>query len=275
MNVRVKQGDIVPLTPEIIQRLYNKIEQLRAELDTSWMAFQTSVADPLRAEIEKLDKLLTTQRGWIDKREEKIEELQGQLCERLAQIRERDEQLIDKEEQQREKSRRIHKLVRLIDDLQQKLTEKDEQLRKKNNQLKAQQSLSPSEICSRYHLQNCHVCNRMDCCDNTSPARERIGELEKLIKAERKCVDSLREDLDEKDRKIAGLQGRLCERLAQLREKEEERSRLHEYCDKLAAALPKGILPKDVENLKNANTALSAKVMELEAQLEEWESWGE
>jgi hypothetical protein len=45
--------------------------------------------------------------------------------------------------------------------------------------------MSPSEICGKYHIQNCHVCENDACCDNTNPAisalRKRVGELEGVI----------------------------------------------------------------------------------------------
>lgn len=41
---------------------------------------------------------------------------------------------------------------------------------------------SISERCSRTHVQCCNICEDMSCGDNTSVAKRRIIELEKLIK---------------------------------------------------------------------------------------------
>ena len=34
--------------------------------------------------------------------------------------------------------------------------------------------MSPSALCSEYHMQGCTFCDRIDCCDNISPAREAV-----------------------------------------------------------------------------------------------------
>lgn len=41
--------------------------------------------------------------------------------------------------------------------------------------------MSANEKCKRYHIQNCHECNRMECCDNINPLVKRIKELEKAV----------------------------------------------------------------------------------------------
>ena len=35
-------------------------------------------------------------------------------------------------------------------------------------------TLSPSQVCEKYHLQNCHACERADCCDNVTPSIKRL-----------------------------------------------------------------------------------------------------
>ena len=41
--------------------------------------------------------------------------------------------------------------------------------------------LSAYEICQKYQAQNCGVCDRMECCDNTSNAKQIIKELEERL----------------------------------------------------------------------------------------------
>jgi hypothetical protein len=48
-----------------------------------------------------------------------------------------------------------------------------------------------------------------------------------------------------------------------------ERDELKVYCDKLAAGLPEGMLPKDIENLRLANTGFAQENFELKAKLAE------
>lgn len=60
--------------------------------------------------------------------------------------------------------------------------------------------MAPSEICHRYSLQNCHHCDRTDCCDNQSKAVKEIATLKaKLAAAEAGKVDlgKLADELDE------------------------------------------------------------------------------
>jgi hypothetical protein len=42
---------------------------------------------------------------------------------------------------------------------------------------------STSGICSRLHIQNCHVCEREDCCDNTNPQIARLKAAEAVVEA--------------------------------------------------------------------------------------------
>jgi len=35
-----------------------------------------------------------------------------------------------------------------------------------------------SSYCRKYHLQACHMCDRIECCDNTNPLKDRIAKLE-------------------------------------------------------------------------------------------------
>lgn len=53
------------------------------------------------------------------------------------------------------------------------------------------------------------------------------------------------------------------------KEAEQERDELKAYCDKLAAGLPDGMLPKDIENLREANGKLAQENFELKAKLAE------
>lgn len=52
------------------------------------------------------------------------------------------------------------------------------------DEARAAMRLSPSQVCERYHLQACHVCERAECGDNTSPAvlalREARAERDRL-----------------------------------------------------------------------------------------------
>lgn len=38
--------------------------------------------------------------------------------------------------------------------------------------------MSPSNLCEKYHVQNCHICELWECGDNVSPAKKRIIMLE-------------------------------------------------------------------------------------------------
>lgn len=71
--------------------------------------------------------------------------------------------------------------------------------------------LSPSEVCRKYHVQNCHFCENLACCDNTSPAKallqaacEALDDIpgqerrEKLRKAIMQCACFCPDGRDEK-----------------------------------------------------------------------------
>ena len=45
-------------------------------------------------------------------------------------------------------------------------------------------TLSPSQVCEKYHLQNCHACERADCCDNVTPSIEKLKAANKCLHAE-------------------------------------------------------------------------------------------
>lgn len=65
------------------------------------------------------------------------------------------------------------------------IRKRDEQiaeLKEKAEQFLLDNALSPSEYCRKYNFQNCHVCDDIDCCDNTSPAKEKIRSLTKLAR---------------------------------------------------------------------------------------------
>jgi len=44
---------------------------------------------------------------------------------------------------------------------------------------------------------------------------------------------------------------------------------LEKYSDKLANSLPDGMLPKDIEVLRNANTEMAQKILDLENNIEQ------
>ena len=52
--------------------------------------------------------------------------------------------------------------------------EEIDKLRKENEELRANMTesttLSPSQVCVKYHIQNCHACDRADCGDNQTPS---------------------------------------------------------------------------------------------------------
>jgi hypothetical protein len=58
----------------------------------------------------------------------------------------------------------------------------------------------------------------------------------------------------------------IVEKLAESSQREES---LEQYADELAAGLPVGMLPKDVENLRHANGIFAQQVFELEQQMTE------
>jgi len=49
-------------------------------------------------------------------------------------------------------------------------------------QIRASVAILPSVLCAENHVQNCHICDRLDCGDNTSEAKKRIAELEAALK---------------------------------------------------------------------------------------------
>jgi hypothetical protein len=51
------------------------------------------------------------------------------------------------------------------------------------------------------------------------------------------------------------------------RDKDREIKRLREYTDKLAAGLPEGMLPADVINLRESNSAMATELEQLRAEL--------
>jgi hypothetical protein len=84
---------------------------------------------------------------------------------------------------------------------------------------------SPSQICHETHCQNCSHCEAINCCDNTSPAKRRISELEsQLAEARaaaeelvnlRNCAINLARDLD-------GARGQTMLRQARVEQLEEQ-----------------------------------------------------
>lgn len=59
--------------------------------------------------------------------------------------------------------------------------------------------------------------------------------------------------------------------LKRLEESEVSYEDLRIYCEKLATALPEGMLPKDIENIRNANVKFAQQVFELEAEIISWQ----
>ena len=49
----------------------------------------------------------------------------------------------------------------------------------KRDALFASNLMSASELCRTHHVQKCDSCDDLGCCDNTSPAKTRIGEIER------------------------------------------------------------------------------------------------
>lgn len=45
------------------------------------------------------------------------------------------------------------------------------------------QVLLPSEICRKYQIQNCHVCDDFSCCDNENPLKDKAEALERIVMA--------------------------------------------------------------------------------------------
>lgn len=56
---------------------------------------------------------------------------------------------------------------------------------KENAELRAMQYLSPSEICGKYQVQACHICEHMGRGDNTSPTKIKLTTVKKYIKAKK------------------------------------------------------------------------------------------
>ena len=54
--------------------------------------------------------------------------------------------------------------------------------------------MSPSAICSKFHIQNCHMCEREDCSDNTNPVLRRMKKLEEVAEAARRIACEVQND---------------------------------------------------------------------------------
>lgn len=48
-------------------------------------------------------------------------------------------------------------------------TEREQAERQKREFLDGTKNMRPSVICERWHIQNCHICDRLVCGDNTTP----------------------------------------------------------------------------------------------------------
>jgi hypothetical protein len=55
------------------------------------------------------------------------------------------------------------------------------ELTTENENLRRWAVLSPSALCQEAHVQNCHHCDRTDCCDNTNPLLARVAFMEGLL----------------------------------------------------------------------------------------------
>lgn len=53
--------------------------------------------------------------------------------------------------------------------------------------------MSPSKVCREFHIQVCHHCDDIDCCDNTSSAKTRIKELTDELAKRDKVLDDIEE----------------------------------------------------------------------------------
>jgi len=117
--------------------------------------------DRLNNRIAELEReiLRKSVKEWASKDKEKIDALEARITELEAAA---------KTECDRQKEQ-ITELYSREDKLKTELTEE---------RLKTFAPLLPSEMCSKHHVQNCHICDRLDCGDNTSEAKKRIAELE-------------------------------------------------------------------------------------------------
>lgn len=78
---------------------------------------------------------------------------------------------------------------RLLEGQHQQIARLKQTAGKGQEQKRKLQFESPQERCRRTRLQNCHFCDSVDCCDNSSP-------LKKQVKALRRKVEELRETLE-------------------------------------------------------------------------------
>lgn len=53
------------------------------------------------------------------------------------------------------------------------------------------EGLKVSEYCFLTHVQNCHKCDRMECCDNHSPEKKRWLKLEAVVEAARGFYEAI------------------------------------------------------------------------------------
>jgi hypothetical protein len=56
------------------------------------------------------------------------------------------------------------------------------------------ENLSPSQLCAKFNVQNCHACERVDCGDNQTPGilelRRRANTAEEALRKAKACVSS-------------------------------------------------------------------------------------
>lgn len=64
---------------------------------------------------------------------------------------------------------------------------------------------APSQLCREYKLQNCHFCDRTDCCDNASEAKKQIAQLRQRNAEQAREITSLRCCVNEQQVTIDGL----------------------------------------------------------------------
>lgn len=68
----------------------------------------------------------------------------------------------------------IARLAAKVSELERELAD----MTRKRDALFASNLMSASELCRKHHVQKCDSCDDLGCCDNTSPAKKRVADLE-------------------------------------------------------------------------------------------------
>jgi chromosome segregation ATPase len=80
-----------------------------------------------------------------------------------------------------------------------------DRLERERREARAAMVLSPSQVCERYHAQACHVCERAECGDNTSPAVVALRETRAELQALQERLDAVLEHAAEAQAERDGL----------------------------------------------------------------------